>query len=112
MSLKDLSRFDEARALLRKVMPMARRVLGESHVTTLRMRWIYAEILYTDDGATLDDLREAVASLEDLERTARRVLGAAHPLASGIENELREARAALRARETLPPAGDLTEEVG
>ena len=51
-------------------------------------------MLYTDDGATLDDLREAVASLEDLERTARRVLGAAHPLASGIENELREARAA------------------
>ena len=63
-------------------------------------------MLYTDDGATLDDLREAVASLEDLERTARRVLGAAHPLASGIENELREARAALRARETpSPPPG-------
>ena len=28
MSLKDLSRFNEARALLRKVMPVARRVLG------------------------------------------------------------------------------------
>ena len=43
------------------------------------MRWTYAEVLYTDDGATLDDLREAVAKLEDVERTARRVFGGAHP---------------------------------
>ena len=31
------------------------------------------------DGATLDDLREAVTTLEDTERIARRVLGGAHP---------------------------------
>ena len=29
--------------------------------------------LYQDDGATLDDLREAVTTLEDTERIARRV---------------------------------------
>ena len=32
-----------------------------------------------DTGATLDDLREAVTTLEELERTARRVFGGAHP---------------------------------
>ena len=60
---------------------------------------------YKDDGATLDDLREAVTTLVETERTARRVLGGAHPLTPSIERSLRLARAALRARET-PPAGD------
>ena len=53
-----------------------------------------------DPGATLDDLREAVTTLEDVERTARRVFGGAHPITAGIELRLREARAALAARET------------
>ena len=49
--------------------------------------------------ATLDDLREAVATLEDTERIARRVLGGSHPLTTGMEENLRDSRAALRARE-------------
>ena len=53
-----------------------------------------------DKGATPDDLREAVTSLEEVERTARRVFGPAHPLTKGIDLSLRNARAALRARET------------
>ena len=52
-----------------------------------------------DTSATLDDLREAVATLEEIERTARRVLGAVHPLTVEIEGNVREARAALRARD-------------
>ena len=83
--------------------PVARRVLGENHDITLAMRTSYASALYSDDGAKLDDLREAVETLEDIERTARRVLGGAHPLTSGIERELQKARAALRARETPSP---------
>ena len=63
-------------------------------------RWNYAMALYKDEGATLDDLREAVTTLEDMHRIARRVLGGTHPIAAGIEVELRYARAALRARET------------
>ena len=43
-----------------------------------------------------------MTTLEDVERTARRVLGAAHPDVIGIERSLRNARA-LHARET-PPA--------
>jgi hypothetical protein len=55
--------------------------------------------------ATLDDLREAVTTLEDAGRIARRVFGGGHPLTATFEHHLRESRAALRARET-PPAGD------
>ena len=85
---------------MRKTIPIARRILGEGNELTLTMRWIYAEALYKDPGATLDDLREAVTTLEDAKRIARRVLGSAHPTTAGIEKSLREARAALRARET------------
>ena len=53
-----------------------------------------------DGAATLDDLREAVATLEEIEPTARRVLGGARPLVQSIERHLRNARAALAARET------------
>ena len=60
----------------------------------------YGMVLYRDPAATLDDLREAVTTLEDTERIARRVLGGAHPTTAGIEDELRDARADLRARET------------
>ena len=80
-------------------MPVARRVLGENASLTLVMRWTLAMALYNDTGATLDDLSEAVATLEETERTARRVLGGAHPLTAGIGEALRGTRAALRARE-------------
>ena len=91
--------------MLRKTIPVARRVLGDSNDVTLKMRWVYAEALYEDPNATLDDLREAATTLEDTERIARRVFGGAHPLTMGIECDLQRSRAALRARET-PPAGD------
>ena len=98
-SLIGLQRFKEAKALFRKTMPVARRVLGDSKDHTLRMRQVYARALYADDGATLDDLHEAVTTLEDVERTARRVLGGAHPLTADIERALQPSRAALAARE-------------
>ena len=53
--------------------------------------------LFDDTGATLDDLREAVTTLEDAERIARRVLGGAHPattLILGASCETREPRSA------------------
>ena len=69
----------------------------------LKMRWTYAEALYKDVGATLDDLREAVTTLEETERTARRVLGGAHPYTTGIEYTLHYVRAARDAHNTPPP---------
>ena len=101
-SLDSLQRFEEAKALFRKTMPVARRVFGEGREVTLKMRWCYARVLYGDPGATLDDLREAVTTLEDAERISRRVFGGAHPTTVGIEDQLQDARAALRARETPP----------
>merc|ERR1711871_1748615 len=80
VTLRNLQHFEEAKSLLRESMPVARRVLGEDDAATLTMRWSYAQTLYEDDSATLDELREAVTTLEDTERTARRVLGGAHPL--------------------------------
>ena len=99
-SLTNLRRFEEAKSLLRKTMPVARRVLGDSHDLTLTMRSKYAVALYTDDDATLDDFREAVTTLVEAERTARRVLGGAHPITEGIEGDLRNARAAVRVLES------------
>ena len=72
-------------------------------MVTLQMRTNYAMTLYKDEGATLDDLREAVTTLEDVERIARRVLGGTHQIVSPIEHRLHNARAALRGRETPPP---------
>ncbi len=99
VSLNGLKRFDEAKSLMRKTVPVARRVLGENHDLTLRMRKIYSKALYKDPDATLDDLREAVATLEDIEPIARRVLGGAHPLAASIERDLQNARVAFDASE-------------
>ena len=99
-TLMNLKRLDGARSLLRKTIPVARRVLGENDDLTLRMRVNYARALHEDPATTLDDLREAVTTLEDAARIARRVLGGSHPTTMGIEVCLRLARAALRARET------------
>ena len=92
-------RFDEAKAFLRRVLPVARRVLGASHYNAFRMRWSYARALSFGPSATLDDLREAVTTLEEVERTARRVLGGAHPLVVDIAEDSQWARETLSAYE-------------
>ena len=97
--LIDLKCFEQAKLLFRKTIPVARRVLGESHELVIKMRRNNARALYTNTDATLDDLRKAVTTLEETDRIMRRVLGCAHPLTEGIETSLRNARAALRARE-------------
>ena len=87
-------------------MDAARRELREETGLENAARWhehpfttTYATSTDRDAGATLDDLSEAVATLEEIERIARRVLGGTHPTTNGIEAALRDARAALRARE-------------
>ena len=95
LSLLNLQRFEEVKALLRKTLPVTRRVLGENHESTLKARWVYAGVLYKDPGASLDDLREAVTTLEETAPIARRVLGCAHPITTAIEHALRETRTAL-----------------
>ena len=62
--------------------------------------WNYAAALHNDDDATLDDLHEAVVTLEETAKTIRQIYGGAHPLTEGIEKVLRESRDVLAARET------------
>ena len=93
--LVSLERFEDAKSLMRKAMPVVRRV----HEYTLKMRSLHAQALYTDDGATLDDTRKAVTTLEDAERISRRVFGGSHPMTTAIEVDLQCARAMLNARQ-------------
>ena len=83
----------------RKNIPVARRVLGDHDTLTLKMRYTYAKTLCCDPGAALDDVREAVTTLEEMERTVRRVLGSDHPFTLGVERSLRNARVVLAARD-------------
>ena len=101
-SLRDLHLFEEARSLLRETIPTAQRVLGEDYYLTLMMKQKCAQSLYRDDGATLDDLREALTTLEEIGRIAQRVLGDRHPTTEEIEGDVERSRAALRTRETPP----------
>ena len=103
LSLIDQQRPQEVKSLLRRTLPVARRVLGESHEIMLWMRQSYLVARHKDPAATLDDLREAATTLEETAPIARRVLGGAHPLASATEGALQSARAALRAREDAEP---------
>ena len=101
LSFYDLKRFEETRALLRKTIPVARRVLGENHEIMVWMRWTDTRALL-NQCSMLGDLREAVDTAEELETTARRVLGGAHPTTSAIEHHLLAAREALAAHEAGP----------
>jgi hypothetical protein len=96
-NLIDTQRHAEAKSLMRKTVPKARRVFGETHEHTLTMRTNYARALHTDPDATLDDLCEAMETLEVLERTAQRILGGPHPLTVQIELSLQDTRAARAA---------------
>ena len=87
------------------MIPVARRVLGESHNLTLKMRWSYATALYVDPSATLDDVREAVTTLESVAPTWKRVFGPLHPELQRVEAALKEARAALAARVAASSGG-------
>ena len=101
-TLVNLKHFEESKSLMLKMIPVARRALGEGHRLTLKIRWNYAQMLCYDPSSTLDELHEAVSTLEDTTRTARQVFGGAHPLTESIVGSLQNARAALRARETPP----------
>ena len=66
---------------------------------TLHARPLASQLRTSD--ATLDDHREAVTTLEETERIARRVLGGAHPIAAEIEDDLQDAREVLELRSKI-----------
>jgi len=103
--LESFGRCEEASSLMRKSIPVARRVLGETKVITLRIRWVYALALYNDKGATLDNLREAVETLDSVAQLWKRVFGEAHPETPSVQAALANAREALAARAAASSSG-------
>ena len=95
---------------MRKTMPVARRVHGEDHDSTLKSRWIYARALYKAPASTLDDLHEAVSTLESVARLWTRIFGEAHPETPKVQRaldtarkKLADARAAASNKSKPPP---------
>ena len=100
MSLRDLERYEEAKALMRKTIPVARRTLGDEHDLTLNFRDTYAECLYQDPSASRDDVAEAIEISEDVQRRARRVFGPDHPNWTHLPRHLMAAREKLASFDT------------
>ena len=61
----------------------------------LQLRWLYANALREAENATLDDLVEAVETLDDVSQKWRRMLGPQHPDYPAVENALNRTREAL-----------------
>ena len=99
-SLKHLKRYAEAKSLLRKTVPVARRTLGAEHDYTLNLRDIYGRCLYRDPGASRDDVAEAIEIMDDVQRRARRVFGPGHPNWNTLPQELTAAREKLASFDT------------
>ena len=94
----ELQQFDEARAFLRDRIPEAIQFLGKDHDLAFKMQRMYAKCLYKNDGASLEAITAAVATLEDLDRRQTRIYGAAHPQTGSTRRRLAEAREKLAER--------------
>ena len=91
--------FEEAKPFLRDLIPKADSVHGRKHNTTLYLRQLYAEAIYKHCDSNLDEQREGIATLEDVHRIARQVLGSSHPNCQCAEGALANARARLALEE-------------
>ena len=87
-SLLILERFKEAKRLLRKVIPVARRALGAEHDITLSLREDLSRATL-DGKSSADEKREALQMLEDVAAVMRRVLGPAHPDTLHAQSDLK-----------------------
>mgnify|MGYP006217895773 CR=1 FL=1 len=90
-----LHKLEEARPFLRKLVGRARRALEPEDITTFRLRRAYAEALYSDGASPVRDVREAVTTLEELDKAARRIYGEDNPFREHIRRSLEEARKKL-----------------
>ena len=98
--LLDLDHHAEAKSLLRKTMPVARRMLGAEHDLTLNFRYIYVQCLLHDPSVSRGDVVEAVEILEDVQQRVRRVFGDGHPNWRNLPAHLEDAREFLASFDT------------
>ena len=87
----DAKLFKEARTLLRKNIRVARRTRDDQDEFVLDLRTSYAQAIYRDTNSSRSDVYEAVAILEDVVRTARRVFGLQHPNVEEYRQDLENA---------------------
>ena len=73
-----MQRFEEAKRVLRKVIPVAQRVLGTQNELTLSLREDLSRATL-DGESSAEEKRQALRMLEDVAGVRRRVLGPAHP---------------------------------
>ncbi|CAH0374186.1 unnamed protein product [Pelagomonas calceolata] len=78
LSFLRLKRFEEVKALLRRKLPVARRVLGSEHEVTLSIREDLCRATL-DGESSAEEKREALRMLEEIAGVMRRVMGPAHP---------------------------------
>jgi len=71
--------FEEAQSLAREELPAIIDRHGPDGSLTLEVRAWYARALFRADGASEDDVAEALTILEDVLRRSKRVLGDSHP---------------------------------
>ena len=84
MNLLDLRRFKEAKRVLRKVIPVALRVLGAEHNLTLSLREDLCRATLCGDSSA-NERRDALKMLEDTLGVMRRVLGPQHPTTQRVQ---------------------------
>ena len=92
MVLLDLRRFKEAKRVLRKVVPVARRVLGNHHELTLSICEDLCRATLLDGGSSANEKRDALKMLEDTLGVMRRVLGPQHPETQRVQGSLHSYR--------------------
>ena len=107
-SLTSTRRFEEAKSLLRKVLPEALRLYGPDHDTTLVFRRALVRNVGADPESSLAELRQAEADLSDVRRRTRRIFGTSHPESASCEVLMGQLKAtiAARARKLQHNSGD------
>ena len=90
----------EAKSLLRKVLPEALRTLGPDHDTTLVFRRALVRNVGADPESSLAELRQAEADLSDVRQRTRRVFGTSHPESASCEALMGRLKATIAARDS------------
>ena len=86
--------FEEAQSLAREELPAIIDRHGPDDPLTLEVQTWYALAFFRADGASEDDVAEALTILEDVLRRSRRVLGDSHPDTERAREFLEEVRSA------------------
>ena len=91
MTLLHLRRFEEAKRILRRTVPVARGVFGNDHDVTLSLREDLSRAIL-DGESSAEDKREALRMLEEVAGVMCRVMGPAHPDTVHAQKELKRYR--------------------